>query len=220
MIRSSTFDFLKDLAENNNREWFQDNKTRHDEARNNVLEFVAELITGLSKIDKTVSPDLDPKNCVMRIYRDVRFSLNKTPYKNNFGAGISQQGKNFNGPGYYLHIHPEECFVAGGCWMPEAEMVKSIRQEIDYNGKDFREIIHNLDFQKYFGEPDQEYKLKTMPKGYFADHPDIEYLKLKSFTFTHHILPKQLTGANSVQTVVDGFEILYPFMTFLRNAVS
>ncbi len=220
MIRSATFDFLKDLAENNNREWFQDNKARHDEARNNVLEFAGDIITGLSKIDPTVSPDLDPKNCVMRIYRDVRFSKNKTPYKNNFGAGISQQGKNFNGPGYYLHIHPEECFVAGGCWMPEAGMLKLIRQEIDYNGKDFREIICNPEFKKYFGEPDQEYKLKTMPKGYSPDHPEIEYLKLKSFTFTHILSPKKLSSSNAVQTVVDGFEKLHPFMCFLRNAIS
>jgi len=220
MIRSATFEFLKDLADHNNRDWFQENKGRHDEARNNVLEFVGELIEGLSKVDITVSPDLDPKNCVMRIYRDVRFSKNKTPYKNNFGAGISQQGKNFNGPGYYLHIHPEECFVAGGCWMPEAGMLKLIRQEIDYTGKDFREIIDNRDFKKYFGEPDQEYKLKTMPKGYSAEHPEIEYLKLKSFTVTHILAPKQLVASDAVQTVVEGFEKLYPFMSFLRNAIS
>jgi uncharacterized protein (TIGR02453 family) len=220
MIKSATFDFLKDLAKNNNREWFQDNKARHDDARNNILEFIGEVIAGISITDLTISSDLDPKSCVMRIYRDVRFSKNKTPYKNNFGAGISQQGKNFNGSGYYLHIHPEECFVAGGCWMPEGEMLKSIRQEIDYNGDEFREIIKNPSFVKYFDQPDQEYKLKTMPRGYYPDHPDIEYLKLKSFTFTHNISPKHLTRANSVQTVVDGFKMLYPFMTFLRNAVS
>ncbi len=220
MIRHGTFDFLTDLAKNNNREWFQDNKTRHDEARANVLEFVGELIKGLSKIDNTVSADLDPKACVMRIYRDVRFSLNKTPYKNNFGAGISQQGKNFNGPGYYLHIHPEECFLAGGCWMPESDMLKSIRQEIDYTGSDFRDIVAAPAFKKYFGEPDQEYKLKTMPKGYSADHPDIEYLKLKSFTFTHALAPKELGVASAAKTVLGGFEKLHPFMVFLRNAIS
>ena len=220
MISSGTVNFLKDLAKNNNREWFQENKGRHDVARNNILEFVGEIIAGISKIDPTISSDLDPKSCVMRIYRDVRFSKNKTPYKSNFGAGISQQGKNFNGPGYYLHIHPEECFVAGGCWMPEGDMLKSIRQEIDYNGDEFREIIKNPSFIKYFDQPDQEHKLKTMPRGYSPDHPDIEYLKLKSFTFTHYINPKHLTCANSAQTVVAGFEMLYPFMTFLRNAIS
>ncbi len=220
MIKPATFTFLKDLAKNNNREWFQENKARHDQARSNVLEFVGELIAGLSKIDKTVSADLDPKTCVMRIYRDVRFSLNKTPYKNNFGAGISQQGKNFNGPGYYLHIHPEESFIAGGCWMPEADMLKSIRQEIDYSGTDFREIVTAPAFKGYFGEPDQEYKLKTMPKGYSGDHPDIEYLKLKSFTFTHSLDPKELSKPAAAQTIISGFDKLHPFMVFLRNAIS
>ena len=220
MIEPGTFDFLRDLARNNNREWFQDNKARHDDARNNVIEFVGQLIKGLSEIDKTISPDLDPKTCVMRIYRDIRFSLNKTPYKNNFGAGISQQGKSFNGPGYYLHIHPEESFIAGGCWMPEAEMLKSIRQEIDYNGSDFRNIVSQAAFKKYFGEPDQEYKLKTVPKGYSIDHPDIEYLKLKSFTFTHVLTQKELTRPDAAKTVISGFEKLYPFMVFLRNAIS
>lgn len=220
MIASGTFDFLRDLAKNNNREWFHENKGRHDEARANVLEFVGELVKGLSKIDKTISADLDPKTCVMRIYRDVRFSPNKAPYKNNFGAGISQQGKNFNGPGYYLHIHPEESFLAGGCWMPEPDMLKSIRQEIDYSGRDFRDIVTTTSFKSYFGEPDQECKLKTTPKGYSADHPDIEYLKLKSFTFTHVLAPKELKSTNAAKKVLEGFEKLHPFMVFLRNAIS
>lgn len=220
MIKPSTFDFLTELAKNNNREWFQENKVWHDKSRENVLDFVGQIIEGLSKIDNTVSADLDPKSCVMRIYRDVRFSLNKTPYKTNFGAGISQKGKNFNGPGYYLHIHPEECFIAGGCWMPEPEMLKSIRQELDYSGSDFSEIVTAPDFKKYFGEPDQEYKLKTVPKGYTVDHPYIEYLKLKSFTFTHSINPKELSKPDAVNYVLEGFEKLLPFMIFLRTAIS
>ena len=108
MINLATFDFLKDLAANNNRDWFQANKLRHDEARNNVLEFADKLIAKLSKIDPSLSSELDSKTCVMRIYRDVRFSKDKTPYKTNFGAGFSENGKNFKGAGYYLHIHPEK----------------------------------------------------------------------------------------------------------------
>jgi uncharacterized protein (TIGR02453 family) len=220
MIKSGTFDFLSDLAKNNNRDWFQENKARHDEARINVIGFVAELIAGLSKIDNIIPADLDPKACVMRIYRDIRFSLNKTPYKINFGAGISQHGKNFNGPGYYLHIQPEECFLAGGCWMPSPDMLKSIRQEIDYNGGQFHRIVDAPAFKEYFGMPDQEYKLKTVPKGYAADHPDIEYLKLKSFTFTHSLSSRELSSPGAVKTVLEGFEKLHPFIVFLRNAIS
>jgi uncharacterized protein (TIGR02453 family) len=220
MINSATFDFLEDLTANNDRDWFQANKLRHDEARNNVLDFADKLITKLSKIDPSVSSELDPKSCVMRIYRDVRFSKDKTPYKTNFGAGFSENGKNFNGAGYYLHIHPEHSFLAGGCWMPEGDMLKSIRQEIDYNSADFHEIIEDKAFKKYFGAPDSEYKLKTPPKGYQPEHQDIEYLKLKSFTFSHALTRTELIGSNALEEVCNGFIRLYPFITFLRNAVS
>jgi len=220
MINSATFDFLKDLAANNNRDWFIANKLRHDDARRNVLEFAGNLIAKLSKIDAIVSSDLDPKNCVMRIYRDVRFSKDKTPYKTNFGAGFSENGKNFKGAGYYLHIHPEQSFLAGGCWMPEADILKAIRQEIDYNGSDFHEIVDNKAFKQYFGALDSEYKLKTLPKGYHPDHPDLEYLKLKSFTFSHPLNRSALAGSNALDEVYNGFIRLYPFIAFLRNAVS
>jgi len=220
MIKSETFNFLNDLAANNNRDWFLVNKGRHDDARINVLEFAGEVITGLSKFDHTIPSGLDPKDCVMRIYRDVRFSKEKTPYKNNFGAGFSQNGKKFNGPGYYLHIHPEGSFIAGGCWLPEADLLKAIRQEIDYNGSDFRAIIEDPSFIKYYGKPESEYKLKTCPKGYDSDHPEIEYLKLKSFTFSHMLSRAELTNSGAVEQVVNGFAKLNPFIAFLRNAIS
>ena len=220
MINSATFDFLRGLAANNNRDWFQANKLSHDVARNNVLDFAGKIIEKLSKIDLLVSQDLDPKTCVMRIYRDVRFSKDKTPYKTNFGAGFSENGKNFKGAGYYLHIHPEQSFLAGGCWMPEADMLKAIRQEIDYNGSDFHDIIDDKEFKKYFGTLDSEYKLKTPPKGYQPEHQDIEYLKLKSFTFSHALKNTELMGSNAVEEVCNGFIRLHPFIAFLRNAVS
>lgn len=220
MIKPATFKFLKDLKENNNRDWFQQHKEQHDAARDNVLDFVGEVITGISKIDPLIQAQLDPKNCVMRIYRDIRFSKDKTPYKNNFGAGISENGKSFKGPGYYLHISPGESFVAGGCWMPEADQLKAIRQEIDYNGAEFRKILENTAFKKYFGELDTEAKLKTMPKGYPADHPDIELLKLKSFTVTHSLKQAELTGKDAVEKVSETFKNMYPFMIFLRKAAE
>jgi len=218
MIKSDTFKFLNELAANNNRDWFQVNKSRHDDARLNVLEFTGKVIAGMSKYDHTIPSSLDPKDCVMRIYRDVRFSKEKTPYKNNFGAGFSQNGKKFSGAGYYLHIQPEGSFIAGGCWMPETDLLKAIRQEIDYNGSDFRAIIENPSFMKYYGSLDSEYKLKTCPKGYDQDHPEIEFLKLKSFTFTHKLNNSELINSGSVEQVVNGFEKLNPFIAFLRNA--
>ena len=220
MIKSETLYFLTQLKDNNERDWFQNHKADHDSARENVLNLVEEIIIGLSKIDNTISADLNPKDCVMRIYRDVRFSKDKTPYKTNFGAGISSKGKNFNGPGYYLHIEPNQSFLAGGCWFPEAKQLKAIRQEIDYNSSEFYSIIENNAFKNYFGKLDVEAALKTAPKGYSPDNPNLEYLKLKSFTASHILTTKELSSPNMTKIILNGFEKLYPFMCFLRNAID
>src|ERR1700712_364942 len=119
MIDRQTFDFLKDLVKNNNRDWFMANKERHDQAREKVIAFAGDLIKELSKIDPGIETSLDPKKCVMRIYRDIRFSLDKTPYKNNFGIGKLNSGKGILASDYYMHIPPVASFIAGGGWMPE-----------------------------------------------------------------------------------------------------
>src|ERR1700749_1303959 len=152
MINPQTFDFLKNLAENNNRDWFMANKEAYDKARENVIDFTGELLKLMHKVDPNVSTDLDPKKCVMRIYRDIRFSKNKTPYKNNFGISISSSGsKSGGGAEYYFHIQPGKSFIAGGYWMPDAAHLKAIRQEIDYNAKDLISIIDDAAFVKLFG---------------------------------------------------------------------
>jgi len=220
MIKSKTFDFLSHLAANNNRTWFNAHKESHDVARDNVMEFTLAIIAKMCKIDSTIPPELDPKHCIMRIYRDIRFSKDKTPYKTNFGIGISPTGKNFYGPGYYLHIQPEQSFLAGGCWMPEPTQLKAIRQEIDYNSLGFHKVIDSGSFKNYFGSLDTQEKLKTVPKGYDKDHPDINYLKLKNFTASHFLLKSDLQNANAVEKVIEGFVELYPFIAFLRNAVA
>lgn len=220
MIKSQTLQFLTDLSKNNDREWFALNKARHDEARQNVLDFVSEIIKGLAKADPEIPVNLDAKDCVMRIYRDIRFSLDKTPYKSNFGAGISPNGKNFNGPGYYLHISPKECYVAAGCWMPEKDHLKLIRQEIDYNSSEFKQILERLKSDSSTSQLETDYKLKTAPKGYPSDHPEIEYLKLKSFTVILPLKPSDLTKPDALKKVVNGLANFVPFVTFLRNAVS
>ncbi|NEU08725.1 DUF2461 domain-containing protein [Flavihumibacter sp. R14] len=220
MIKVDTFNFLKELAANNNREWFAKNKASHDGSRENILGFAGTVIKGLAETDRSIPADLDPKDCVMRIYRDIRFSLDKTPYKTNFGVGISPNGKNFNGPGYYLHISPEECFVAGGCWMPETDQLKLIRQEIDYNSSDFKHSLDEFFRASGNGRLDTDHKLKTTPKGYDANHQDIEYLRLKSYTVTVPLQRSDLTKPNATDTVVKAFTAIHPFIVFLRNAIS
>lgn len=220
MIDDSTLNFLKELSLNNNREWFNAHKGDYKTARENIYAFTAEIITGLSRFDKTIPEDLQPKNCVMRIYRDIRFSKDKTPLKTNFGIAISANGKNFKGPGYYIHIQPEKSFLAGGSWFPEADELKAIRQEIDYNGSELRGVIENKAFKKFFTSLDREGALKTTPKGYSADHQDVEYLKLKSFTATHSLSNNELKTSDSPKVILSAFENLYPFIVFLRNAIS
>jgi len=141
MIKSATFDFLKDLVKNNNREWFQQNKARFEEAKANVTAFAGELIKELKKADPTLNADIDAKKCIMRIYRDIRFRIDKTPYKSNFGIHRLPSGTKTEEIGYYVQIEPGSCFAGGGYWMPEAEHLKAIRQEIDYNANDLKKII-------------------------------------------------------------------------------
>lgn len=219
-IEQSTFTFLSSLAENNNREWFQHHKDDYELARENVLAFTQELIRGIGSFDPTVPSSLDAKTCVMRIYRDVRFSLNKLPYKTNFGIGISAAGKNFPGPGYYIHIEPDASFVGGGTWHPAADELKNIRQEIDYDFSAWLSILENADFKSEFGALDTEDKLKTSPKGYPSDHPGIEYLKLKSFVVSKQLSNKQLNAATAIDLLTETARKLYPFMNFLRSANS
>src|ERR1700744_6761424 len=140
-INPETFDFLKRLVVNNNREWFQANKAEHDKARENVIEFAGELIKQIHLVDPQVDTGLDPKKCVMRIYRDIRFRIDKTPYKNNFGVSVPTRGLKNGGAEYYLHITPGGSFIAGGYWMPEGDTLKAIRQEIDYNGSELKKVI-------------------------------------------------------------------------------
>lgn len=220
MIIPASLNFLEQIANNNDRDWFQLHKDEYNAARENVLNFTGDLLIELAKLDPSIPADLAAKNCLMRIYRDVRFSKNKAPYKTNFGIGISANGKNFNGPGYYIHLQPKKSFIAAGYWMPETDHLKAIRQEIDYNSTDFHNIIDNASFKEYFGQLDQEDKLKTSPKGYLAGHTDIEYLRLKSFLVTHDIQDEKLSRPDTITYITSVFEKAYPLMVFLRNAIA
>lgn len=219
-IKQETFDFLSQLIANNNREWFQLHKDEYLKAKDNVDEFTNGLIKELQKIDPSIPENLSAKKSVMRIYRDVRFSKDKSPYKSNFGIGISSSGRGGETPGYYLHIQPGKSFVAGGYWMPNAEHLKAIRQEIDYNTQNLLNIIEHKEFSSFFTGLDEEEKLKTSPKGYESNHEYIELLKLKSFTATKYLKDKELLATNSLTIVIKGFRLLYPFNTFLKQAIS
>jgi len=221
MIQKSTLDFLKALKKNNNKDWFDKNKEKYLAAKQNIDEMAEALIKSFSSFDKKLV-GLKAKDCVFRIYRDVRFSKNKTPYKTNMGCAISPGGRKAEEAGFYIHIEPGKSFLAGGRWMPPADHLKKIRQEIDYNGKKFHKILSDKNFKKYFGELDDsdEYKLSRPPKGYDKNHRDIELLKLNSFIVWHEYNEKEITSKNFLKEITKGAKMMQPFLDFLNTAID
>jgi uncharacterized protein (TIGR02453 family) len=213
------FKFLKDLKKNNDRVWFEKNKPKYLAAKQGFEEFVAQLLNELSKFDDGVGK-LDPKKLPFRIYRDVRFSKDKSPYKTNMGAGISPNGKLVQEPGYYIHIEPGKSFVAGGIYMPDSENLAKIRQEIDYNAKAFNSILTNKSFKKLYPALDDFDKLKTMPKGYPKDHAQIEFLKHKSFIVSHNYSDKEVMDKKFVKSVAAHAKAIKPLNDFLKEAIA
>ncbi|MEM9327889.1 MAG: DUF2461 domain-containing protein [Bacteroidota bacterium] len=211
-------DFLSDLAQHNNRDWMQENKKRYLEAKKLHEDFIAKLIQGIATFDPSVS-DLGPKDCTFRINRDIRFSKNKDPYKINFGAAMMEGGKKTSNPTYYLHLQPGGSFMAGGIYMPDAEMLKKIRQEIDYNAKELKDIVEASKFQKTYGAITGE-SLKTAPKGYPKDHPNIELLRMKSFIVTKDLSDTVVLKDGFLDQLVVDYELIYPFNQYLAVAIS
>jgi uncharacterized protein (TIGR02453 family) len=218
-ISPETIKFLADLDKNNNREWFLANKKRYDAAKKNFAAFVDALIKEVAKFEPAVA-NFTAKDCTFRINRDVRFSANKAPYKNNMGASISKGGKKSSIAGYYIHIQPGELFVAGGCWMPEAEQLKKIRDSIDYDYEVFEKIVASKEAKKRFGGLSEEAKLKTAPKGYPKDHPGLEYLKHKSFVFYQPLDSKMISKPEFLAEVVSGFKAIKPLCDYLNQALE
>lgn len=217
MLNKSTLSFLEKLKKNNNKEWFDKNRAEYETAKNNQKELITELIHTIAKFDPAVKM-LEPKDCIFRINRDIRFSNDKTPYKINMGASISPGGKKSFSAGYYIHIQPGASFLAGGMWQPPAPQLQAIRQEIDYNTPEFKKIIGNKDFKKYFGALSDEDKVKTAPKGYEKTHPEIELLKLKSFIMVHDLKDKEVLSKDFVKQCGIIFKAMYPMNQFLRRA--
>lgn len=220
MIQRLTFDFLKQLSENNNREWFQQNKDRYEAARENVIEFAGKLLKLLHQFDPAIDQELDAKKCVMRIYRDIRFSKNKTPYKNNFGVSIPAKGTKLGGAEYYFQISPGNSMIAGGYWMPEAPHLKAIRQEIDYNANDLKKIVDDPEFVSLFGEFRKQEQLKSVPREYSADNENIDFLKLKSFVAFHNLKDNDLLQKDAVHKIASICSKIQPLNIFINNALA
>lgn len=210
--------FLSTLQENNNRDWFNANKAQYLDAKETFEAYLNRIIPAIRKFDKGIGP-VTAKDCVFRIYRDVRFSKDKSPYKTNMGGFITQGGRKGGYAGYYVHIDPNQSFLAGGNHMPAPDRLKKIRQEIMYNINDFKAIINKPSFIKTYGKIDAE-KLSRPPKDFPADFPDIDLLKFKSYTVLHSIDSKMISDKDFEDYTLKVFKELYPLNHFLNKALE
>lgn len=220
MLHPATLKFLNSLKKNNNRHWFEENRKQYDIIRVGFLEMVGGLIKHISKFEPQIG-NQTAKDCVFRINRDVRFSKDKSPYKGNFSCYFNKAGKKSNGAGYYLHLEPGKSFAGGGIWMPEAAVLAKIRQEIDYNFKDFKKLTGNSLFKKTFGPGVRsDESLIRPPKGYDELNPAIEFLKMKSFIVSRPFTDADVQSKNFVSDVAKTFAVMKPFIDYLNTAIE
>lgn len=214
-IDSSTLKFLKNLTKNNNRDWFNENKGLYLSAQQNIISFTENLIEEISYFDEEILK-IDPKKAVFRIYRDIRFSKDKIPYKTHFGAGLGM-GKGSRISGYYLHIEPGKSFLAGGIYQPESSVLKEIRKEVSMNSAEFLKILDEKSFRNNFRGLSVESKLKRVPNDFEKDDPMAEFLKLKNYIVSHPISDDDLQDENAVQHFAQIFRSLKPLNDFLEK---
>jgi uncharacterized protein (TIGR02453 family) len=220
MLRASTLKFLKDLKKNNNKPWFEKNKSLYLDAKADAENFVEQLIEGFGKSDADIAPLL-VKDCTYRIYRDVRFSGDKTPYKTHMGAYLNKGGKKAPTAGYYFHLEPGSSITGGGLWMPMASELGKVRQEIDYNYAAWAKIIGDRRFRKFFPDGlDQGEILSRPPKGYCAENPAIGFLKLKSFVVTRKLSDELVLSRSLLKEVLNTFETMKEFVYFLNRSLE
>lgn len=210
--------FLSELNHNNNREWFTENKRHYLEAKKNFEELVAILIPKLAEDDPQLK-GLDVKKTVFRIYRDVRFSKDKRPYKTNMGAYMAKGGRKSPYAGYYIHCEPGGSFLGGGMYHPPGDVLKKIRSEIYFNANEFKQIINSDAFIKTYGEIRGQ-KLVRPPVGFPKDFSDIELLKFKDYTAFTMVKDDFFDDSGFIKNTVDIFRILKPFNDFLNKAIT
>lgn len=220
MLKAPTLKFLKDLKKNNNKPWFEAHRNNYDEAKEDLVALTAQLIKAIASFDKPIG-SLQPKDCLFRINRDVRFSKDKSPYKINLASYFNKEGKKGNGAGYYLHIEPGNSFAAGGIWVPEPSVLAAIRQEIDYNFNDWSKIMSNAAFKKNFPDGfNGNEKLSRPPKGYEDNNPAIEFIKQKSFVVRHFLTDTEIQSKTLVKDLSKIYLAMYPLIEFINKSID
>ena len=215
-ITQETFNFFKQIEENNNKVWFENNRPIYETAKVNYLEFMGELIPKIKQIDQIVEKDL--KKYASRIHRDVRFSKNKSPYKNNISSLI-ERALDFKKCPFYIHIQPNGSFMGAGVYQPDTALLKRVRQEIDYNSSELHRIIGKTSFKETFGKITGD-SLVRPPKGYEEDNPNIELLKLKFYIVRKDFSDEEVMSPDFVDRIAEMYREALPFLEFLDNTIE
>ncbi|KAL4986245.1 hypothetical protein BDW68DRAFT_198224 [Aspergillus falconensis] len=231
-VHRNTLLYLNDLRANNNRAWFKSHEREFRRARKDWESFVATLTPRIIAFDATV-PELPPSDIVFRIYRDIRFSRDQRPYKSHFSAAFSRTGRRRPYACYYLHLDPGSSYVGGGLWAPEPPTIQLLRQSIDERPEEWRQVLSSEPFMsmflptaqgeteaavKAFVDANQEGALKTKPKGYGADHRDVQLLRLRNYHVSKPVDDEIFTAEDGQEKIIQLISTLQPFVTFL-NAI-
>lgn len=211
-------DFLKLLAANNNREWFQQHKSDYLKIQADFEDLLGAVITRISSFDESIA-HVHPSECTYRIYRDTRFSPDKTPYKNHIGGYINARGKKSNHCGYYIHLEPGNCMLAGGSWCMPSAMLRAVRQSVCDNIDEYRSIVEDDAFRKYFPVIGES-RLKTLPKGFPKDFPFPQYIQCKDYTVTYHIPDSFFENSDFMDEIVRVFMQLKRFADFTNDTID
>lgn len=218
-IQPLVFDFLLQLEHNNSREWFTANRYLYEESLSIISAFTGELIERIGIFDKSVLK-ATAKRCIFRIYRDIRFSPNKTPYKIHFAMYISKGEKSNKYAGYYLHIQNNNSEIAGGLWSPDKEILSKIRQEIYYDPESYLSIIRKKEFSNTFYELGKEDRLKRPPRGYSSEFEHIELLKQKHYCVGKSLTNEEVLDDNFIDICADTFKKMYLFNHYLNTIIE
>lgn len=222
MITKKTLGFLEQLSSNNSKEWLEENRSDYNFAKDDILNMTQMLIHAVSEFDLGIAKaDLNPKKCITRLNRDLRFSKDKTPYKTDYYLVLNQNGKNSPSAFYYVHIEPNNCFVGGGVYNPQATELKKIRNEINASFMQWTKIIKNSDFQTKF--PSGIHSSGTLvrsPKEFEDDNPAIEFLKMKGFYTQENISDKEMQSNLILEKIVAYFKSVKPLVDFLNLAIE
>lgn len=212
-LKRSSLQFLIDLKENNNRDWFADHKSNFVTAQDNAKALYGAVRKGLEQHDEIERFKL------FRIYRDVRFSKDKTPYKAHFAGSYARLGKELRG-GYYLRIRPGESFLAGGFWEPNKEDLLRIRKEIEQDASEIRAILKDDNYMKYFGGKFEGAELKSAPRGFDKEHKDIDLLRKKGFIAVRKFSDAEVLAPNFLEEVTESFKALRPFFNLFSDVLT